>query len=753
MEKEFNVKDWGTIPAYPTAPSWAGKTYDHNDPLETIPREGYESGIEIEGYSAADPLHYSILNRPLIQLVDNDIASDLKTSSIIDKLDGTVFNGFDFVSESGGILYFSRGAYSINGKYIDLRYYIDNGKKIQISGVISPDLISFPSESVIFLVGDELGNISLSTDSLIESGNEQIIIGRFDTDLNGDYVSDSYRKEGVNIDNLSVHEIYGNSPINIKNDLNLNNNDALNSNTVELNSIKAKTSEVGLVPILTSNNSSPIGEASLEAYGSETPPEIAYVIFDSNIATYIYSTVWVSSIFSFSEPRRIKRIFVYASATGVQGSPTPPQSLIDLLGSNDGVNWIQIKNLGSETNSPTTNLQVNGFFDIDETYLKYKVNVRNEFSSAAGNVFIREVQFYEENPIISLSNLDINGKKIVNCSVLDMNEGTIVNCSNIYRRNLFINGDFLIWQRGNNGGGGFFADRWKFQGDNCSVSVTKSEGYSSDLVRKTYADFGLSGGNTIGGYGFKISQQIEGAIYFYNKKKYLSFSGGATGGDNVSPYSVTVSIPGSSYTQTIMLNGNSYAEIPAFSNAANPSFLPSDPKMLVEITFTVAPGGIGGGGITVYNLQLTLEKGVVDRRSFAEELELCQRYYEKSYNLTEAPASTGTFSSELKTVYHASSFVGKKLDKVSFKTRKARVPDITIYSPVTGQPGKADVSFSSGGAGDKTVSLVSSSEQGTPSETGFSIVNTSGENWGFSGPSTYSGADVSFHWVANAEIF
>jgi hypothetical protein len=105
---------------------------------------------------------------------------------------------------------------------------------------------------------------------------------------------------------------------------------------------------------------------------------------------------------------------------------------------------------------------------------------------------------------------------------------------------------------------------------------------------------------------------------------------------------------------------------------------------------------IGDGATTVSNKAVftgawQLEIGSVatpfEFRPFAEELALCQRYYEKSYNLDVSPGAASNAGSEV--IYQTGLPVviygmGKN---VVFKTRKRAQPTITIHNPVTGQAG------------------------------------------------------------------
>lgn len=112
-------------------------------------------------------------------------------------------------------------------------------------------------------------------------------------------------------------------------------------------------------------------------------------------------------------------------------------------------------------------------------------------------------------------------------------------------------------------------------------------------------------------------------------------------------------------------------------------------------------------------------------RSFGDELALCQRYYEKSYNQEVAPGGVSTFGGSYENA--GSTFT------VYFKVAKRIPPTVSFYSPTTGAIGKArdagagvDVGAALGNGGESTVT-----------------VNTS--------PITL-GNGIAFQWTADAEL-
>jgi hypothetical protein len=116
-------------------------------------------------------------------------------------------------------------------------------------------------------------------------------------------------------------------------------------------------------------------------------------------------------------------------------------------------------------------------------------------------------------------------------------------------------------------------------------------------------------------------------------------------------------------------------------------------------------------------------------RNFADELALCQRYYEKSYDLEIAPGTTGSFVGSF---FIFKSGTNSFLQSVSFKVRKRAAPTMTERSISTGASGTID---------QNNVAVAGTpDEQG---ETGF-LVRVSG--------AATDQASYRCHWTADSEL-
>jgi hypothetical protein len=108
---------------------------------------------------------------------------------------------------------------------------------------------------------------------------------------------------------------------------------------------------------------------------------------------------------------------------------------------------------------------------------------------------------------------------------------------------------------------------------------------------------------------------------------------------------------------------------------------------IVQPTGTVSV--VGTSGATWYVTGVQLEKGsqatAFDWRDYGRELQLCQRYYEKSYDITMTPGSTPS-NNEGVWMFRGSGVNSRDYVSFQYKQTKRASPTVTIYS-VTGASG------------------------------------------------------------------
>jgi len=119
-----------------------------------------------------------------------------------------------------------------------------------------------------------------------------------------------------------------------------------------------------------------------------------------------------------------------------------------------------------------------------------------------------------------------------------------------------------------------------------------------------------------------------------------------------------------------------------------------------------------------------------EHKSYGQELQDCQRYYEKSYNQGTDPATATAVGAWMWRHTDA----GAGINTVTFQTTKRNTPTMVSYGRASGTSGK--ITNMSGGASDVATSAMN---------TGTGSVCW---NWTSTGSETY----VEAHWTADAEL-
>ena len=260
------------------------------------------------------------------------------------------------------------------------------------------------------------------------------------------------------------------------------------------------------------------------------------------------------------------------------------------------------------------------------------------------------------------------------------------------RRNLIINGGFDVWQRGTTGsvvGGPTYvsADRWKIY-VNTSTTITLSrQTFTSGQTEVPgnptyYGRFSWLGTGSAQFFG--IEQLVEGVHHGAGDYLTISFyartgngenmtlgvnrnfgSGGSTG-DTVGNYTLeletywkkfVITVPVPSLSGKTIGSGN-YMSLTWYRSGTVSTYLDLS-NVQVEYGKTATP---------------------FEQRTFDQELTLCQRYYEKSHDLSITPAdgSTGDSRKGNATVFNGTSF---DTQYYHFKVRKRATPIVTFYRP------------------------------------------------------------------------
>jgi hypothetical protein len=125
-------------------------------------------------------------------------------------------------------------------------------------------------------------------------------------------------------------------------------------------------------------------------------------------------------------------------------------------------------------------------------------------------------------------------------------------------------------------------------------------------------------------------------------------------------------------------------------------------------------------------------------RAFSDEVQLCRRFYEKSYDLSVAPGTNAAIGIEMKVVPSNTVAISQDFGSSSFTAPKVATPTVTIYG-YAGGSGKVSTQSGSDLAASSGIAVGVS-----PSR--FGVRNNSG------GTLTTEGFVIIFQWVAVAEL-
>lgn len=310
-------------------------------------------------------------------------------------------------------------------------------------------------------------------------------------------------------------------------------------------------------------------------------------------------------------------------------------------------------------------------------------------------------------------------------------------------RNKIINGNFDIWQRGTSlTGTGYLADRWgTFDGTSGSISssqqsftVGQTEVPNNPLFFLRFNVLTATVGGNPGPYN-----RIEGVHTLAGKTVTLSFWAKANTAITVTPFirqyfgttgSASVAVDGDSINVTT--SWQKFTQTFSVPSISGKTVDTSDDHLHIQFRMPYT------GTFSFDIAQVQLEEGgnatPFEVRPIGYELQLCQRYYQKSYELDQAPGTSGLSTNGFGFI-PSSTRTGQPNAGFSFFQPMRDVPTVVIYSTNTGASGYI---YDFNASGDVAVSST------TVGECGVFEMNFAGAH--VVGNRNY------WHWTADAEL-
>ncbi|GAA0911051.1 hypothetical protein GCM10009552_23960 [Rothia nasimurium] len=269
-------------------------------------------------------------------------------------------------------------------------------------------------------------------------------------------------------------------------------------------------------------------------------------------------------------------------------------------------------------------------------------------------------------------------------------------------RNRLINGNFDFWQRGSLGtvpasSSRFLADRWRVRTVESKVDVARVPlgvwapvfpGCGRYAFRATVSSAGTQSSYAV------LAQAVEDAATLAGGKVTLSFwayvsSPAGIGVELVQSNggNVTTGIGSRKFVASTVGTWSRYAttiDVPALSA---PEGSGDNLQVIIWLDagsdFAARSGGVGNQSATICISQIQLETGdqltSFERRPYAIEQQLCERYFQKSFDIDQPPVSTISAQPRANMVYADTGVVAS----VPLRVRMRVPPALTFWGSST----------------------------------------------------------------------
>ena len=346
--------------------------------------------------------------------------------------------------------------------------------------------------------------------------------------------------------------------------------------------------------------------------------------------------------------------------------------------------------------------------------------------------------------------------------------------SNMAGRNRIINGDMRIDQRGLgtqtvNSSGLYTVDRWQANQTaagkfSVGKSTTAPAGFTNSYLATSLSAYSVSSsdifffkqnieGNNVADFAWGTASAKAVTLSFWVRSSLTGTFGGSLANsahDRSYPFSYTIStadtweqksvtVAGDTTGTWLTDNGVGIQVIFGLGGGSTRGGTAGSWQASALYTATGATSVVGTSGATFYITGVQLEAGSVatpfEHRQYGAELQLCMRYFEKSYNVDVAPGTSAAVG-----VRTCSSSVGSSTDRyfgeMGFKATKRAVPDVTFYTQLGVSGALSKYSSSS------TTRTISSTAGSSAGGIASYIQTTTGD----------SSEPYVFHFTADAEL-
>jgi|SaaInlStandDraft_1057018.scaffolds.fasta_scaffold48498_3 hypothetical protein len=307
------------------------------------------------------------------------------------------------------------------------------------------------------------------------------------------------------------------------------------------------------------------------------------------------------------------------------------------------------------------------------------------------------------------------------------------------RRNIIINGDFQVSQRGDYSSASnlvestYFVDRWRTRNSN-SMTATKAHSTRKVALNQTSAGTG----------SIRIDQKIEIIDNEQYTDKYMTLSADIKSND--SNARMGVYHQGWDPKNTQHSGGGGWERLTlTFWTGTLVTGNEFSIQLGIDGDSSADVSIAAGAYVEIKNVQLEFGKVATpfEHRSYGEELALCERYYQKSYDKDAYVTGSTSLSTVGSVDHYGSSDATNVLAQVYFRTQMRDAPTVTTYDPNSSNggnayAGRAYVASNSGTASYNTTT-------NNIGSTGFrSYVPKNGAGW--------AAHRIIFQWQAVAEL-